>query len=103
MAATVYIADVNEINADNIMKQYTQAFPPNDRELLLSWAGRHWKPNDPAAKLPQPEKGHVLLRDATVPAGGAREEEDDSDSEDLTTEKTTRNVVLESSSHIDEL
>ena len=30
MAATIYIADVNEQNVDSIMSDYTQAYPPQD-------------------------------------------------------------------------
>jgi hypothetical protein len=42
MAATIYVADVNEENVDEIMKGYTQYYPPKDPELLLSQAGMHW-------------------------------------------------------------
>jgi hypothetical protein len=66
LAATVYIADVNEQNVDRIMQEYTQAYPPQDRELLLGWAGRHWKPGDPSRKLPEPPKDHVLVRGARL-------------------------------------
>lgn len=62
LAATVYIADVNEDNVEDIMAQYTQAFPPNDRDLLMSWAGRHWRPDDPSVKLPKPAADHILVR-----------------------------------------
>jgi len=62
LAATIYVADVNEANADRIMADYTQAYPPQDRELLMSWAGRHWKPDDPSAKLPKPPHDHILIR-----------------------------------------
>jgi hypothetical protein len=62
LAATVYIADVNERNVDRIMEEYTQAFPPRDSALLMSWAGRHWHPNDPTRGLPKPTKDHILLR-----------------------------------------
>ena len=64
MAATIYIADVNEVNVDNIMADYTQAFPPRDRDLLLSWAGAHWKPNDPDVHLPDPPSDHVRVAPA---------------------------------------
>lgn len=60
MAATIYVADVNEGNVDAILRDYTQAYPPRDRDLLLSWAGRHWKRNDPSAKLPEPPSHHIL-------------------------------------------
>ena len=66
MAATVYITDVNEDNVDSISTQYTQAYPPSDRNLLLSWAGRHWKKDDPTAKLPEPEPDHILRRRDTT-------------------------------------
>ncbi|GKY95843.1 hypothetical protein MPSEU_000544900 [Mayamaea pseudoterrestris] len=69
LAATIYVADVNEANVNEIMSQYTQAYPPNDRDLLLSWAGTHWKKDDPSAHLPTPRKGHVLTEpkvDATA-------------------------------------
>jgi hypothetical protein len=62
LAATIYIADVNEQNANSILKEYTQAYPPDDRELLLSWAGRHWKKSDPSAQLPRPSDDHILMR-----------------------------------------
>ena len=42
MAATVYVADLNENNVDSIMNHYTQAYPPKDRDLILSWSGKHW-------------------------------------------------------------
>ena len=60
LAATIYIADVTEENVDNILKQYTQAYPPDDRDLLLSWAGRHWKADDPSVTLPKPGPNHIL-------------------------------------------
>lgn len=62
LAATVYIADVNEQNVRAIQDQYTQAYPPKDPELLLSWSGRHWRPDDPSAKLPRPDPNHILMR-----------------------------------------
>lgn len=61
LAATIYIADVTEENVDNILKQYTQAYPPDDRDLLLSWSGRHWKKDDPSVTLPKPGPGHILV------------------------------------------
>jgi len=42
LAATIYVADVKEDNVDAILADYTQAYPPNDRELLLSKQGIHW-------------------------------------------------------------
>ena len=54
MAATIYIADVNERNLDALMVDFTQAFPPVDNpEYLLSRAGSHWK-TDGSVKLPLP-------------------------------------------------
>ena len=52
MAATVYIADVNDENIENVMKHYTQAYPPRDINLLRSWKARHWKRGDPSRALP---------------------------------------------------
>ena len=66
LAATIYIADVNEENVKSIQDQYTQVYPPKDHELLLSWAGRHWRPDDPSVKLPEPDLNHILLRQATT-------------------------------------
>lgn len=55
MAATVYIADINEGNIDAILKDYTQHYPPQDRpDLLLSMAGQHWHRKNPKARLPKP-------------------------------------------------
>jgi len=61
LAATIYIAEVTPDNAASIMADYTQAFPPADEDLLLSWAGRHWRRGDPSAKLPSPAKDHIIL------------------------------------------
>jgi hypothetical protein len=66
LAATVYIADVNEQNVDRIMEEYTQAFPPQDAKLLMSWSGRHWKPDDPTKRLPEPSQDHILRRAGLV-------------------------------------
>jgi hypothetical protein len=65
LAATVYIAEVTEDNVDSIMNDYTQAYPPRDPDLLLSWAGRHWMREDPTHKLPQPDPDHILLQEMT--------------------------------------
>jgi len=66
LAATIYIAEVLPDNVYSIMADYTQAFPPpDDADLLLSWAGRHWKRDDPSAKLPPPASDHILLSTAT--------------------------------------
>lgn len=60
MAATVYIADVNKDNVDSTISHYTQAYPPADRDLILSWAGKHWLPTG-GRQLPRPKPGeHVL-------------------------------------------
>jgi hypothetical protein len=66
LCATIYITDVNEQNADGILNHYTQAYPPNDRDLLLSWAGRPWKKDDPTRKLPLPESDHILVREPSA-------------------------------------
>ena len=63
MAATVYVADVNDINAANVMKHYTQAYPPRNLDLLKSWIARHWKRGDPSRRLPRPSLDHILVRD----------------------------------------
>jgi hypothetical protein len=62
LAATVYIADVNDLNADNILQHYTQAYPPTDPDLIRSWIARHWKKGDPSRKLPKPPADHILVR-----------------------------------------
>lgn len=66
MAATVYIADVNEDNVERIVSDYTQAYPPADPEMLLGWAGRHWRKDDPSVKLPKPSAGHILAKDSAA-------------------------------------
>jgi hypothetical protein len=63
MAATVYVADVNDVNAVNVMNHYTQAYPPRDLDLLKSWIARHWKRGDPNKRLPKPPLDHILVRD----------------------------------------
>ena len=65
LAATIYVSDVNDENVDNIVYDYTQAYPPQDRNLLLRWAGRHWKRNDPMTRLPQPSADHILVAPAS--------------------------------------
>ena len=43
LAATVYVADISEKNAENIAKQtLTQIFPLADAKWLIAEAGRHW-------------------------------------------------------------
>ena len=94
MAATVYIADVNDANADDILNHYTQAYPPNDDvELLKSWKARHWKKGDASRKLPEPTPDHILVRkdwatttrrrDASIPPASAIMEETEGPSEEL--------------------
>jgi hypothetical protein len=58
----VYIADINEFNVEAIMEDYTQAYPPQNRDLLLSWAGMHWKKDDPSVSLPKPSSDFILKR-----------------------------------------
>ena len=62
MVATIYIANVNEQNVDSIMNDYTQAYPPQDRDMLLIWSARHWKKEDPSRKLPECAETHVLKK-----------------------------------------
>ena len=62
MAATVYIADVNEQNYAGILAEYTQSYPPRDKSVLLGWAGRHWRRDDPSVKLPKHRDNHILVR-----------------------------------------
>jgi hypothetical protein len=47
-----------------LLFRYTQVYPPADRDLLLSWAGSHWKQGDPSASLPKPSMDHILLSSA---------------------------------------
>jgi hypothetical protein len=61
MAATFYVADIREDNVDEIMKAYTQPYPPKDRDRLLGLAGTHWKKDDPTVSLPRPSSDHILL------------------------------------------
>ena len=60
MVASVYVADVNDENIENVMNHYTQAYPPRDINLLQSWKARHWKRGDPSRTLPKPPPGHIL-------------------------------------------
>jgi hypothetical protein len=49
LAASIYVADVNEQNVGSLLKDFTQVYPPKSvegEEVLLSWAGRHWKSSD---------------------------------------------------------
>jgi hypothetical protein len=67
MAATVYVADVNELNAEDIVRHFTQAYPPRDIDLLKSWTGRHWKRGDHSRLLPEPSLDHILTRIGNLP------------------------------------
>lgn len=67
LAATIYVADVNEENVGNILNEYTQEYPPQDRELLLQWSAKHWKKDDPSVSLPEPDGNHILLRNRSNP------------------------------------
>jgi hypothetical protein len=49
--------------------RYTQVYPPVDRDLLLSWAGSHWKKGDPSSSLPKPSMDHILLSNASASEG----------------------------------
>lgn len=54
MAATIYVADVDEDNVAQIMRDYTQKYPPKgDYDFLLSMAGSHWQRGDPSVTLPR--------------------------------------------------
>ena len=55
IAATVYLADINEDNVDEIIDRYTQVYPPADREYLLDPREDHWG-ND--KQLPKTSRGH---------------------------------------------
>jgi SET domain len=66
MAATVYVADVNEVNAENIIRHFTQAYPPRDIDLLKSWIGHHWKKDDISRHLPEPSPNHILIQRDTL-------------------------------------
>lgn len=53
LAATIYIADIDEDNVEAVMASFTQSYPPQDRpDILLGMAGSHWKASDPEVKLP---------------------------------------------------
>lgn len=62
LVASVYVAEVTTENARQIMKHYTQIYPPeDDEELLLGWSGEHWRRDDPSKTLPQIlDSNHVL-------------------------------------------
>jgi hypothetical protein len=55
MAATVFIADVKPGIVEDILMGYSQIYPPNDADWLLSKAGSHWQAKDPSKRLPQPK------------------------------------------------
>ncbi|KAI2503757.1 hypothetical protein MHU86_10738 [Fragilaria crotonensis] len=53
MAATVYIADVNSENVEQVAAYFTQKYPPQDDfKHLLDRAGSHWQRDDPTKRLP---------------------------------------------------
>jgi hypothetical protein len=56
MAATVYLADINEHNIAALTSPYVtypkHYPPPSQPELLWQQAKRHWNPDDPSSKLP---------------------------------------------------
>jgi len=57
VAATVYVADIQQSNIDTIMEDYTQKYPlKGDYEFLLSLAGTHWKRDDASVRLPVYER-----------------------------------------------
>ena len=62
LAATIYIADFNEMNVNQVTSYFTQAYPPSDDKLMMSWAGSHWKKDDTTRKLPKPNPDHILLK-----------------------------------------
>jgi hypothetical protein len=61
LSATIYVAQVDESNVDAIINEYTRIYPPPDRDLLLSWAGKYCKRDDPTVALPKPGPNHILL------------------------------------------
>ena len=40
--ATVFFGDINHDNVENILKAYSQNYPPADTDWLLANAGEHW-------------------------------------------------------------
>ena len=58
MAATVYVADVNEENVEGIIENYTQEYPPVDEEYLLALRGLHWK-SDHFSEVVTPSYSHT--------------------------------------------
>ena len=60
LAATVYVAEVDEDNVDRLLEDYTQIYPPVDRDLLLSWAGMHWQRGKTEISLPTLSSRHIL-------------------------------------------
>jgi hypothetical protein len=58
MAATVYIADIGADNIDAVLSDYVtyaQAYPPpNQPDILLRSAKKHWDSTNPSKRLPVP-------------------------------------------------
>lgn len=54
IAASIYIADVNDDNVKQVLKQNTNEYPPQDSQMLLSIAGSHWNLNNSTSHLPLP-------------------------------------------------
>lgn len=50
--ATLYVADINEENIENLLKDFTDPFPPKDRDYFLERRGIHWK-KDGSVQLPR--------------------------------------------------
>jgi hypothetical protein len=42
VAASIYLADINEDNVGNLIKDFTDPFPPLDKQYLLKQRGIHW-------------------------------------------------------------
>ena len=66
--ATIYLADINENNVENILKEYTQEYPPADTERLLASAGGHWpKPHHlPRSIAPEGGKPSIVFEKGSV-------------------------------------
>lgn len=62
IAATIYMADVNSQNVKQIMKDYTQHYPPRDSEMLLSKAASHWNASDVRSRLPRLQECDVEVK-----------------------------------------
>lgn len=64
--ATIYLAEINEDNVDNIVKHYTDPFPPADSDYLLKWRGLHWN-KDGSVHLPRDWRSHTLTDENLLP------------------------------------